>query len=222
MIVALWLACSTTRALAPLQKGTAAVTVSLGGPILDFGGTPLPLPIASLGGIYGVDGKTNVHAAFYPPPLGQFAVLGFDVGASRELVVPHAARPRIMADLTAYSFFGDLSAGDPKGGYRLFPDLSAVASWPIPGCDACTAKVSLYAGIDSLFQPFPEFHWAPSPEVGVEIYAGKHVGFQLELKWLEGWRPSDPYVADWYGVGGNGALSFQLGINVFPSRVGHP
>lgn len=218
MILGLWLACSTTRALAPLQKGTAAATLSVGGPVLDFGGTPLPIPLASVGGIYGVDGKTNVHAALYPPPLARFAIVGVDAGVSRELVVPRKARPRIMADLTLHSFFGGLS-DDPAGGFRLFPDLSVIAAWPIP-TDA--PKLTLYAGIDSFVQPFPELRWVPSPEVGVQVFAGKHLGFQLESKWLEAWRPWGPYVADWHGIGGNGALSLQLGVVVYPSREGHP
>jgi hypothetical protein len=225
VILSLLLACSTSRALAPLEKGTAAATLSVGGPLLDFGGSPLPIPIASVGAIYGLDGKTNVHGAFYPPPVGQYAVVGFDLGVSREFVTPKGARPRLMGDLTAYSFFGDLDADAPKGGYRLFPDVSLIAAWPIPACNADPCgpqRLTVYTGVDNLIQPFPSFRWNPSPEVGVEVYAGRHVGLQLETKWLQPWRNSDPYVPQWYGVGGYGAWSIQLGVNLYPSRKGHP
>lgn len=209
LVLSLLSGCAATRALAPLDKGQVALNASLGGPFVEVNGGPLPLPITSLGASYGLDGKTNLHGALYPTQLALFGVFGLDLGASRELVTPHKGRPRLMADLTLYTFGGNRAQGEPRGGIRFFPDISLVASWPLG------KHFVPYVGTDQFFQFFPTPHWAPSLLVGAELRAGKRLGIQLEGKWIEPWGDTDPLVPHWYGAGTYGAFSAQLGFNVY-------
>ena len=205
-------ACAPTRALAPLEPGQGAFTASLGGPIVEVFGGPVPLPVTSVGYVRGIDGKTNLHGALYPTNLVLFGVFGFDLGASYELFGPNKARPRLMADVTAYTFFGNLAEGDPKGGARVFPDLQVIASWPVGGA---RTRLVPYVGADNFVELLPTQHWNPSLVLGNEFRIGERVGLQLEAKWIAPWADTTPYVTHWYAPGNRGAISAQLGFTVY-------
>ena len=209
--------CSTTRALAPLEKGQHGATFSVGGPFVQFAGAPIPLPIASVGYQYGIDGKSNVHGAFYLTQLVLFKVGGFDVGINRELSPAAGARPRVMVDFTNYLFFGDHSPGDPAGGARWFPDVSLMLTW-----DLGQRPHRIYLGVDTFFQTMPEFHVYPSPVLGTELRASHVVGVQLELAYHAFWADTEPLQPVWYGFDRHGAIAFKLGLNVYvPTHRAH-
>ena len=204
--------CAATRALAPLGKGHAAITANLGGPFVEYAGKPIPLPDISVGGIYGLDDKTNVHAAVYlPTRVLLFGLASVDVGMSRQILAQAHARPRVMADLTAYVSYGDLGAGDPKGGFRVFPDLSAVASWDYK-------HITPFVGLDIFVDPWrPAVH--PDPLFGCEIRS-KHFGFEPEIMWDDFWRKNDLYPVTWYGPGNQGAIALHLGFHFYLAHDG--
>lgn len=210
MIVALSLACAPTRALAPLEAHQVAVTAAIGGPMVEFAGAPLPLPISSLGVVYGIDGRTNLHATVYPTNLALFGLFGADVGASREVLAPDGPRPRVMADLTLYVFAGDIAAGDPAGGVGVFPDVSAIASWPL-----ALGRTVPYVGLDNFVEVAPGLRYVPSLVVGDELRVGRRVGLQLEGKLIAPWVDTNRWVPHWYGISRHGAFSVQLGVNVY-------
>lgn len=199
-------ACSVSRAVAPLPAGSGAVTTSLGGPITADLGTAIPLPLLSVGYMHGLDGRTNLHGAVYPIGLPTFGVGGLDLGVAREVFPPAGARPRLMVDGTVYAYAGDTEPGDPPFGARVFPDVSAVASWDV-------GRHAVYVGVDQLVEPFPSFRWHVTPLVGGIARAGR-VGLQLEYQWLALYRDNDPIAAQWIGPGGQGASSVLLGVSV--------
>lgn len=213
---ALLAACAPTRALAPLDPGQGAFTASLGGPVVEVFGGPLPLPVTSVGYLRGVGHQANVHATVYPTNLALFGVFGFDLGASRQLVAPAGARPRVMGDLTAYTFFGGLAPEAPAGGLRVAPDLSFIASWPIgPGDDP---RHTPYLGVDLLTIPYPGPSATPSAVLGYEGRVSRRVGVQLEAKWIAPYAGTDDFALHWYAPGLHGALSAQLGLTVYGPR----
>lgn len=212
--------CAASRALAPLEKGQHGVTLSVGGPFVEFGGAPIPLPITQVGYRYGIDGLTDVHAGLYLTNLALFGVGGFDVGFARQLVDADGPRPRVMVDLTTYWFFGDLD-GDPDGspgGFRMFPDLQLVATWDLPHRDDRRPH-RLYVGLDNWVQPFPEFRYYLNPFLGTELRLTKLAGLQLEAGWYAPWVPTRDLNPVWYGPGDLGAISVKLGFQIYvPER----
>jgi hypothetical protein len=217
--------CSTTRALAPLAKGQHGVTMSVGGPFVQFGG-PIPVPISSIGYKYGIDGHGDFHTAFYPTQLALFNVWGLDVGISRELVTAKGARPRLMVDMTHYFFWGDNrgknadNGGGPPGGFRWFPDISAVVTWDV-GKDVINRPHRLYLGVDTFFQTIPGLHVYPSPMLGTELRASKVVAVQLELAWNAPWKDTTFANPVWYGPGNYGAVAVRLGLNFYVPQKKH-
>lgn len=203
------LGCSATRSLEPLEPGSAAITASFGGPINSDLGMSIPLPISSVGVMYGLDGKSNIYGAFYPSGVVFFGVPGFDIGYSREVLEPKGARPRVMLDSAMYGFFGDNAKGDPPVGARIWLDNSATFVWP-------WKKHSLYGKVDLFVQPGPEFSAYLNPHVGGQLRVGR-VGFQIEYSWWGPWVDTQFMQPVWRGPGGFGASTIQLGFDV---RIG--
>lgn len=199
-------ACSVSRAIAPLPKGSGAITTSMGGPITANLDPAIPLPITSIGYMHGLNGKTNLHGAFYPTGLAAFGVGGIDVGAATEIFPPDGARPRLMIDGTMYVYAGNNSEGPPPFAARVLPDVQAVLTWDLK-------RQSVYLGLDQLVQPFPEFRWHFTPLVGGMARVGR-VGLQLEYKWMALYRDNIPLAADWIGPFHHGASSVQIGFSV--------
>lgn len=201
--------CTTTRALAPLERGQHGMTVSVGGPFVEFG-APIPLPISTIGYRYGIDGRSDVHAALYPTGAALFGVFGFDVGINRELVAARGAIPRLMIDFNQGFFFGDNAKGEPAGGFRWFPELSAVTTW-----DLGHAPHRLYLGVDGFFQVWPEAHALITPFLGTELRAARALGIQLEVGWIAPGAFTRYLNPVWYGIEERGAITAKLGFNIY-------
>ena len=198
--------CSATRSLEPLEPGSVAITASLGGPINSDLGMSIPLPISSVGVMYGLDGTSNIYGAFYPSGVAFFGVPGFDVGYSRQVLEAKKGRPRIMVDGAMYGFFGDNTKGDPPIGARLWLDGSATFVWP-------WKKHSIYGKVDLFVQPGPELHAYVNPHIGGQVRFGR-VGLQIEYSWWGPWVDTQFMQPVWRGPGGFGASTIQLGFDV--------
>lgn len=201
--------CATSRAIAPLDKGQHGVSVSLGGPMVEFGGAPVPLPFVGLGYRYGIDGKTDLHAAIYPSGPVLVGVMGWDVGVAREVLAADGPVPRIMVDLNTTWTVGDNGPGGDPAAFRFFATPSAVFTW-----DLGPPKHRVYVGADVFFQPAPSVRAIPSVFLGSELQASEVVGLQLELGWTGFHRHTDVGAVTWIGPGQQGAIAVRLGVNV--------
>jgi hypothetical protein len=205
--------CAVTRAVAPLERGQGALTASLGGPMFDYGGIPMPAPLASLGYRRGLTDRTGVHGALHVAPLALLGIGGLALGVNTELLSADGARPRLMVDGTLFAFAGDNVSGGVEGGLRVFPDLGLVAAW-----DLGPRPHHLYAGIQTFVQPFPDLFVYPYPVAGGVLTTGR-VGWQLELGWPAITSSNLPNFVDWLGPFHQGAVSVQLGAQVKLGRT---
>jgi hypothetical protein len=213
LAVALLAGCGATRAIAPLERGQHQVYADLGGPLVKYGSNPIPVPFANVGWAYGIDGRSNVHAAVNPASAAILGVPGVNAGYAREVLSADGARPRVMLDSTAWVFFGDNKAGEPKGGTRWFQDVSAIATWDIARRNGGTPH-RVYTGWNLFVQPLPELHAAPVPLLGTELRVAPPVGLQLETAWWGFHRDTFYMVPEWVAPGQQGALAVRLGVNV--------
>lgn len=215
LCAALLTGCATSRALAPLEKGQHGVTISLGGPFVEFGGAPVPVPFTALGYRYGIDGKSDIHAALYPSSAALVGVAAWDVGANREIIDADGGRPRVMVDLTTVWAVGDNGAGGDPAAFRFFLQPSVVFTWDLGPKDH-----RVYAGVEALLQPWPTGNAIPSLMLGTELQAHRYLGVQLELGWSGFHRNTDVGAVTWVGPGQIGAIGARLGFNVRIPRKG--
>ncbi len=203
--------CAASRAVAPMGRGNAAITASLGGPMFEFG-APVPAPLLSTGVRYGLSERTSVHGGVELTPILLVGVAGANAGVNTELWPASGARPRLMLDGTLWLFAGDNDPEGPEGGARLFPDLGALASW-----DLGRRRHHVYGGAQLFTQLFPEVVAYPYPVVGGVVNTGR-VGWQLELGWPALTSSNLPNFVEWVGPFHQGAISVHVGASVALGR----
>ncbi len=201
-------ACSTIHGVKPVGRGVIRPELSVGGPITQVYGAPIPIPLSQLGATYGLDDKTDLHAAWHTSAASFYNLFGADVGASRELLEWAGVRPRLMADLTVLTFAGDNEPGGSPGGFRLFVQPTVTGSWDW----GKHKRETVYVSLTALFQPFPKLHLVPALAVGNEWALGKRLSLTTEFKWISFYKSNLPVVPDYYGPGNIGALGFNLGL----------
>jgi hypothetical protein len=201
-------ACGVSRGVRPIGKGNGALAVSAGGPVANYIGTKLPLPLATVGGVYGVHDRVDVHGGLHATTPALFGLWGFELGAGALLLdQKHPAAPALMVDLNLNAFRGNLGEGDPPGGLRIFPEADLRASWAWG-----EAQHLSYTGASAFISTTPG-SVTPSWVLGQQFRMGR-TDLTLEGRWLRPGADPSSVTVDWGGIGGRGVLSTHLGFRV--------
>ena len=198
--------CSTVHGVRPLGDNVVAIEISEGGPVTEVFGGPVPIPLTTVGAAYGIDDLTDVHAAVHPTTIALFGLGAFDVGASRQLLAPKGLRPRLMADLTVVSVFGDTDPKLDNGAFGLFAQPTLTASWDW----AKDGRHALYTGLTAMVQTLPERRVVGAVAVGNLWALSPKTHLATEVKWIAPYASSLSVVPDYYTP--QGALSLQFGL----------
>lgn len=193
LLVAL-VACAPRAPARTLGRGHAEVATSVGGPLFGDLGITIPLPMASVGGRYGVGDRLDVigHAQVAAAAYG---VAGGDLGVTYQL---YRATSVAVAATARASVFTDGSAT------RIYPEAAIV------GDRRWGNRWSLIYGVTTLVQPSPP---RDKPRAFVAFNAGaeSRVGagtLVIDLAWISPWEDSTS-VVDWQVE--HGAIVFRLG-----------
>jgi hypothetical protein len=187
------------------------VDASLGGPVTELFGAPVPLPLTTLGATVGVTDTVDVHAAVHPSAIALFGLAAGDAGASVQLLAPTGARPRLMTDLTLVGAGGDVDPAGSEGGFRLFARPTLNASWDW----GRQKRSTFYAGIGGFIQPFPTVHALGTVAVGNRWGLSKRTTLTTQVEWIAPYASSEMLAPHYYAPGNLGAISFQLGLSVW-------
>lgn len=185
-----------------------AVTGSVGGPVIDVGPAPIPLPLSTLGVRVGVSERSDVALGVHPSLAAMFGVWGVDAGGSYLVLKPDGPRPAVLIDARTSFIWGDTAQGAPAGGLRNFTDVAALASW------AWTPRDHLvYVGAETFFQPVP-FRPTAGLVAGNQFRVSPAVGATVEVKWMQGHVNTDDLTLTYFGPWQQGALVVQAGLSV--------
>jgi hypothetical protein len=199
--------CSTVHGVRPIGKGAVSVDASLGGPLTEVFGLPIPLPITTLGATVGATDTTDVHAAVHPTAAAMFAIGAGEVGVSQQFLAPSGARPRLSGDLTFLGAGGDLAPDHkPDGGFRFFVQPTVLAGWDY----GKASQHTVYAGFTAFCQPADELHAVGGFVLGNRFGLGRS-HLDVELKWLDPWDDTEKIVPEYVSPGWQGAISLQFG-----------
>jgi hypothetical protein len=190
--------CGVTQPVRVIDQGTTQVAVSLGGPLIPFGGMTVPTPYLNLGLIHGYkDNLTitgNVHAT-----MAVLKNAAFDVGAATRLARESNGWPELTAKGQLY-FFSDLERLDAL---RVFPMVSVNASYLLGH------STLVYVGAEQLVQ-FNKPQYFFTPFAGTQLSISDRSALQIELKWMASNANSA------HGVfRGNGSIGDYGDIGVF-------
>lgn len=201
--------CSTTRSVRPVGEGRFGGGLSVGGPVFTNLGAPIPTPLVSVFGRYGVGPKTDVDVGLHLPVIRS---VGLDVGASHLVLEPAGFVPAVMVGGRLY-FYGNVAAlTGPRtdGGTfgfapRVYEEVQATASWePTP-------QVLLWAGLN-VFAQVETASFRPSLLAGLEFKPIPEFGVALELKQMSFLENQQFAVVDFIGPGNFGAFAVMLGF----------
>jgi hypothetical protein len=180
-----------------------------------FGGAPVPVPLTSLEGAYGLEDDIDLQAGIYPtsmlfsPGNGSSPIFGMSLGGAWHPIPRH--RTALTIGATVYGFSNRLDA-------VLFGD-----AW-LAGDIRATQWLSLAAGLHNTLRfattdpavserPF----WSPTAFAQVAFGPIGRWEFQIEGRWYSftenGYRAAPKFVP----IGELGALGVLLGVSyTFP------
>lgn len=214
LALALLEGCSTTRGVRPVGEGKIAAGLSVGGPVFTNLGAPIPTPLTSIYGRYGLDEKTDLDFALHVPVA---ASVGLDAGAGRLLLDQKGLRPAVMAGGRLLLFMNALwltGAENPNGrdyeaGVRVMEHVYANASWKWLERSLVWVSFDLLAQIESAIV-------RPAIGVGAEWRPAALFGLTVEVRQLAFTTNQRFAAVDFIGPGDLGATSIQLGFNFYP------
>jgi hypothetical protein len=195
--------CAQTHIVRPLGKGNGALNVSVGGPFVQLFGAPIPVPIGSVGGAYGVRDDVEVFGQVDATALA-FGVLHLSPG-----VAFHPVR-RDGGWVPTVTVGGSLHLLTNFREARLVPQVTGAAAWRIRNHHLVYLGMDLGLG----FQP-AGFVPIWGPYLGGEARVSKRVGLALEVKWLEPHVDVRPLAPTWLSPGSQGYVSLLLGVNIY-------
>lgn len=210
-IIALALAsCAPARFVEPLDKGEWSVGADLGGPMLNFNGAPIPVPLSQIEVGYGLDSNLTIHGGLHTTSL-LFGNGQLDAGVTWKVYNQNRAIPSISVSGGINVIY---SPSTRKG--DLWPVLDANAYW-----NYGKRNNYIYLGINNYFDfssrmandQTQRYHWIASPQIG-HVVKGKRDRWQLitEFKYLAPYLASDKAFVPYTGLFHHGALGFYIGV----------
>lgn len=203
--------CAPSRFVEPLDKGTWSVGGNLGGPVIDFGGAPIPVPLTEIEAGYGLDSNLTVHGGLHTTAL-LFGVGQFDFGATYKLLDQKKYFPNLSVALG-----GNVAYSPSEKAAEFWPTLDVNAYW-----NYGARKSYFYVGFNNYFvlqsrmafDQQQEQRIIFNPQIG-HVFKPKSGGYQIfaELKFIAPHLDSEKAFVPYKSMfGTNGATGFYIGF----------
>ena len=210
IICAFAVSCAPARFVEPLDKGEWSVGANVGGPVLDYGGAPVPVPLSAIEVGYGIDSSLTIHGGLHTTSM-LFGNGQLDLGITYKFVNQKKWIPNVSATPGVNVIYSP-SAKSAK----LWPMLDLNAYW-----NYGKRRNYIYLGINNYFelsrtmannQP-QNHHWLFSPQLG-HILKGKKDKWEMitEFKWIGPNISSEYSFVPYKGIIDQGAIGFYLGV----------
>ena len=199
--------CSPTKFVKPLEKNQHAATVSLGGPLIDYGTLTIPVPFLTATYGYGIDStltgfaSLNITSALY----GNFQT---ELGITKQQFKQKNYFPAVSITPVANIIYRNQDA------YKLYPQFAINAFW-----EYGKRKNYFYIGLDNWFElsqkrafdVMQPNHWIPMPSLG-HNFTNKKWNFILEAKVIAPDLSNQKIVVDYVTpLNNHGAFGIYMG-----------
>jgi len=205
----LTMACAPTRYVRTLDEKQNAIGLSLGGPVIEFSGSKIPMPISTLSYGYGLKDNLTLFGSIHPTSLA-FHNLQTDFGALYKFREQSGYIPYVSGTL-AGNLVIDLN--DPV--VRFWPEADVNFSWTYG-----KGNNFFYTGCSNWFElrktrssDQPQIgRWLFNPHVG-HTFKHKSMQYNLELKLLAPFRSNQNVFIPWKSLtGSTGATGIYFSI----------
>jgi hypothetical protein len=196
--------CATSHFARPLGRGNVVGQASLGGPIVEVSGTPIPAPILVAGAGYGASDRWDVYARA-DVTAAAFGDLHLEPGAAFHPVV------RESGPVPTVTVAGSVHVLTDFAEVRVGPQVSALAAWRV----GALHRHLLYVGADAGTLVTGRTRVLAGPLLGAEVRVGRRADLVIEAKWLSPWYDVRPLAPTWVSPGDHGYLSILLGYNLY-------
>lgn len=116
-------ACTTQKIVKPLQKGQQQVSANLGGPLIGFAGTTIPIPLTSINYARGLQDNITLHGGLQTTSL-LYRTLQIDAGVTYGLFQANGWTPGLSLS-GSLNFLSDFRENNSK----VYPQLDANIYW---------------------------------------------------------------------------------------------
>jgi hypothetical protein len=198
--------CTPSRLVRPLDKGQKVVSASLGGPLIGFAGTVIPVPLTTVMYAQGLSNKTSVFGSVHTTSM-LFGVFQTDIGVCQRLYYNDSLRIGFSVNPAL-----NLAYDKWEGHFKCWPQLDLNAYWDIK-----PKKSFVYAGVENWFElskykaygETQQQHWLVNPQIGYN-YVRKKWNYNFELKYLVPYINNLPNVVDYKGINHKGAIGVYI------------
>ena len=202
VVVALSTACATTHLARPVGRGNTRVSASLGGPLVEFAGAPIPVPMSTVGVAHGVTESVDVHGELHPT-AATHGVGGITAGAAWHPLASHPSA---------------LTVGGTLGTFFTTEDALLLADVWLSGGGKVASWLWLGGGVHNTLRvatsaPGETIPWAPTLFGLVAFRLSRRVTFDLELRWYALASCGQCVAIAYYAPGSVGALGVILGVD---------
>lgn len=201
------LSCAPVRFVKPLEKNQSAISVSLGGPLIDFSNLTIPMPLLSAAYGYGID-STLTGFAGVNITSAAYGNAQLDLGITKQLLQQNGYRPAISITPVANLIYRNKDAN------KFYPQVDISAFW-----EYNNKRDLVYAGLSNWFELASSksynqdqtHHWLVTPLVG-QTFIRKKWDFTIEAKVLASNLYHKSSVVDYKSpFGNNGAFGIYFG-----------
>ena len=208
IILAAWLfgSCAPARYVKPLEKGQTAITAAVGGPLILYGNTTIPVPLTSVATGYGFNNNLTGFVGIHTTAL-LFGVFQTDIGIVKLINKQDGWIPGITVSPVA-----NLMIDKWAGKFSFFPQADINAYWNYP-----RKPHYVYIGLSNWFdlnstrsEGNPQTtHWFPIIQLGNTMVTKKWA-YTLELKYAP--HINNPVVVAYQGMGQATAMGVYIGV----------
>ncbi len=201
-------ACAPSRFVKPLEKGQKAINVHLGGPLIGFAGTTIPIPFTSVTGAYGIKDDLTAFVSVHTTALA-FGVFQTDFGVVKQLSEQKNFIPAITLNPVLNMAFDKWESH-----FKIWPQLDLNAYWHYK-----QKRHFVYAGLSNWFEfsakkahdAIQSVHWIYNPHLGHTFVRDKW-NYNLEVKYLSPTTSRLPNVVDFRGFGSSGSVGAYFSV----------
>ncbi len=200
--------CAPVRTIIPIEKEASQITASLGGPLIEFSGAMIPIPLTSVNYSRGISEKITLNTAIHTTSL-LFGVFQIE-GSATTFIWSSENMNMGITTSPGFYYMSELK----KQTTRLYPMLDLnfyFRQKNKPNFMYASVQQMLELSRYKAFEQQPDSRYIPSVAAGYTISREK-MNYTFELKYMSFLQSNENIVVDYISPIKKGTLGIQIGF----------